>query len=70
MVNNIQVLTCSYNINKCKKFTKQHTENYPISVHRMEIKRPPKYIVIISEKEFSIVKGKTLEGNFRDILCF
>lgn len=70
MVNNIQALKCSYNINKCKKVTKQHAKNYPIPMHRMEIKRPPQYIVIISEKEFLIVKGKTLEGNFRDILYF
>ena len=39
-------------MNKCKKVTKQHRENYPIQMYGMEIRSPPpKLGVIIADKK-------------------
>ena len=39
-------------MNKCKKVTKQHRENYLIQMYRMEIRSPPpKLGVIIADKK-------------------
>lgn len=50
-------------MNKCKKVTKQHGENYLIQMYRMEIRSPPpKLGVIITDKK---KKKLDFEGKYK-----
>ena len=49
-------------MNKCKKITKQHRENYLIQMYGMEIRSPPpKLGVIIADKK----KKLDFEGKYK-----
>ena len=51
-------------MNKCKKITKQHRENYLIQMYRTEIRSPPpKLGVIIADKKKK--KQLDFEGKYK-----